>query len=424
MTELPKIVYDRLRAPLPDQKWAHQHLPPSSHPDADLLTGFAEQALSASERAHVLEHLSLCGDCREVVAIALPAVDTAVADTANALAPQAALPRPTPAETKSGWLNLPNFGWPLAWPNLRWAALAAGLALAASLLLMRPGKLNPSLPPSAGSQVATTAPPVSTGQVAASPVPETLAVAKTPAPQSKPAQPFAKKLQDRHVGASHQNAVARRASEAGAVAAAASPAIAAPPDEGSLLARNDAPPIERAKPAPQSFETSGPEEMGSNANGTPSTRTVANFAASSPHSMAATSAVNAEPHAGQSQSNPNSARDNVMASPAPAWQIVAGSLQESLDGGQNWSNALHVSQPLLCFASRGKDVWTGGEAGVLFHSADHGLTWTQVRPSIKAQPVSSDITRIELPLDAEIVVFTSTHEVWSSADGGSTWEKK
>ena len=67
MTEVPKIVYDRLRAALPKQ----------AHPDADLLTAFAEQALLATERDGVLQHLALCGDCREVAALALPAADVA-----------------------------------------------------------------------------------------------------------------------------------------------------------------------------------------------------------------------------------------------------------------------------------------------------------------------------------------------------------
>src|SRR5260370_7647290 len=69
MTEVPKIVYDRLRAALPEQ----------AHPDADLLTAFAEQALSATERDGLLQHLALCGDCREVVAVALPPADIAAA---------------------------------------------------------------------------------------------------------------------------------------------------------------------------------------------------------------------------------------------------------------------------------------------------------------------------------------------------------
>jgi photosystem II stability/assembly factor-like uncharacterized protein len=109
------------------------------------------------------------------------------------------------------------------------------------------------------------------------------------------------------------------------------------------------------------------------------------------------------------------------------WTITAGVLQRSLDSGQNWQNALRADHPLLCYASHDEDVWTGGQAGTLFHSADSGITWAQVRPSIKTQQLISDITHIDVrdvPGPAEIVVSTSNNEIWSSADGGKTWEKK
>jgi photosystem II stability/assembly factor-like uncharacterized protein len=106
------------------------------------------------------------------------------------------------------------------------------------------------------------------------------------------------------------------------------------------------------------------------------------------------------------------------------WTIADGVLQRSLDSGQTWQNALRADHPLLCYASRGEDVWAGGQAGTLFHSADSGITWTQVQPSIKTQQLSSDVTHIDVRGPAEIVVSTSNNEIWSSADGGKTWEKK
>ena len=77
-----------------------------------------------------------------------------------------------------------------------------------------------------------------------------------------------------------------------------------------------------------------------------------------------------------------------------------------------------------------------GLAGTLFHSPDGGVTWVHVQPSIKAQPLSSDVTHIDMRAGvrdnvrgdvrspAEIVLSTSNNEIWSSADGGRTWEKK
>ena len=40
------------------------------HPDAEMLSAFAEQALNEKERGGVLKHLAVCGRCRQVVALA------------------------------------------------------------------------------------------------------------------------------------------------------------------------------------------------------------------------------------------------------------------------------------------------------------------------------------------------------------------
>jgi photosystem II stability/assembly factor-like uncharacterized protein len=106
------------------------------------------------------------------------------------------------------------------------------------------------------------------------------------------------------------------------------------------------------------------------------------------------------------------------------WAITAGVLQRSVDGGLTWLNATLADHTLLCYASHEQEVWTGGQAGVLFHSADGGLTWIRVQPFLKTRQLTSDITHIELRSPLEIVVSSVGKEVWSSADGGRSWEKK
>ena len=49
------------------------------HPDAERLSAFAEQALGERERGEVLEHLAVCGRCRQVVALAREAGEAEVA---------------------------------------------------------------------------------------------------------------------------------------------------------------------------------------------------------------------------------------------------------------------------------------------------------------------------------------------------------
>lgn len=99
MQNIPKIVQDRLKA-APAV---------ADHPGADLLTAFSEQALPESERVRVLEHLARCAGCRDVVALALPASEAI---------------EPVPATPRHGWLT---------WPTLRWAFVAAGVVMIASL---------------------------------------------------------------------------------------------------------------------------------------------------------------------------------------------------------------------------------------------------------------------------------------------------
>jgi hypothetical protein len=97
MSTIPKIVLARLKADSAAAK--------AKHPDADVLTAFAEQALTVRERAGVFEHLALCADCREVVAMALPPAE----DMATIM-----------VEDRSS-----RFVWPL----LRWGFATVGVLL-------------------------------------------------------------------------------------------------------------------------------------------------------------------------------------------------------------------------------------------------------------------------------------------------------
>ena len=99
MPNVPKIVRERLRAATA----------PVNHPDADLLTAFAERSLPELDRGVVLEHLARCVDCRDIVALALPATES-----------EQTVLRPS----SGGWLS---------WPALRWAFVAAGVVAIASL---------------------------------------------------------------------------------------------------------------------------------------------------------------------------------------------------------------------------------------------------------------------------------------------------
>src|SRR5262245_31707716 len=101
MTDVPHLVRARLNGERPEE-----------HPDANVLTAFAEQLLPEAERGPVVAHLSACADCRDVVALALPAM-----------------------QSQQVSLAAPEKAWRL--PTLRWAAVAACFLVVGAAVLFR-----------------------------------------------------------------------------------------------------------------------------------------------------------------------------------------------------------------------------------------------------------------------------------------------
>ncbi len=428
MTEVPKIVYDRLRAAQKKRALPDAALPDSEHPDADLLTAFAEGTLSADEREATLEHLALCNDCRDVIAMALPVTEIANAPVAAETEP--GLATPVRVSTDRSWLPLANWG-KLAWPNLRWAALAAGVVVVASLLLMHPGKLNQAMLPSANRPVAAPVGPVSGAQIASSATPS------SPITTSSMEQAISAKTNELQAKKQWVRKSSSRAVEAGerlkppqtpsveVAAAAANPLITPEPSaEQTLMAQNEAPPVVKTKPPLQDTAGQGAPAQSSHADEQQKSKIALTPKLAEGGAMYVAKLAPAATQA--------LAQHNV------AWTITGGVLQRSLNGGQSWQEALHPNHPLLCYAPYGKDIWAGGQAGTLFHSADGGLTWAQVQPSTKGRQLTSDVTHIELqgtplhgnnelgntPRAAQIVLSTSNNDVWTSIDGGTTWARK
>src|ERR1700745_2652324 len=111
LNKLPNIVRARLSA-----------VDAVDHPDPDLLTAFAEQALAEQERFKVLAHLSRCSDCREVLAVAMPSLSTAALATASSIDTAIATAR------GRSWFH---------WPAVRWGAAAACVVIVGSAVLMK-----------------------------------------------------------------------------------------------------------------------------------------------------------------------------------------------------------------------------------------------------------------------------------------------
>jgi len=104
MAGIPKIVEQQL----------HAMATVKDHPDANLLSAFVEKSLVQDEQLRLLEHLSRCTSCREIVSVTAtqPGIASAVS-----LAP-----------ARAGWLS---------WPVLRWGAAVACVVVVGTVVTLR-----------------------------------------------------------------------------------------------------------------------------------------------------------------------------------------------------------------------------------------------------------------------------------------------
>jgi hypothetical protein len=95
------------------------------HPSADLLNGYMEQLLTASEMAQVTNHLAACGECREIVFLASGVQEEEVVPAVAAAMPAQERQVVAPAgRRKSGWV-----WWKWAAPAVAVIAIAGGVLI-------------------------------------------------------------------------------------------------------------------------------------------------------------------------------------------------------------------------------------------------------------------------------------------------------
>lgn len=444
MQNVPQIVRDRLKA-----------MPPAvDHPDADALTAFAERSLPDRERAIVLEHLARCGDCRDIVALALPEFDAAHAATIPA---------------RGGWLT---------WPTLRWGFAAAGLVVIASLGVLqyqrsRPAttvatysrqenmtaKVQSPLPNAAPTSEAQKAQDVA--QPSAAPVaagaPGKLPEAKL---MSRAAPPTALEPQRRsalgsvvggqvaygpHMPMQQQQQTAINQMQA--VVAAAPMAKQQSAGASANLSMPSASEAVSVQGAAGQVETT--QALVARAQNQPASEQLFDKDASAPVDKVGKAKPALNP----------TGRDLIqLVALTPRWAInSAGGLQRSFDQGKTWQDvdvtaaaAFSVAKSLTAantarakesYADKktlkpaasapvfravsmtGSDVWAGGSQGVLYHSADSGDHWVPVVPSSAGMTLTADIVSLVFS-DAQGRLTTSNGEIWITSDQGQTWQKQ
>jgi hypothetical protein len=111
--------------------------------------------------------------------------------------------------------------------------------------------------------------------------------------------------------------------------------------------------------------------------------------------------------------------------PVPRWTLSAdGTLQRSLDGGRTWETILVPGKGVFrAVAAVESEIWVGGSAGALYHSADAGAHWVQVTPAMDGKTLTADIIGVEFADSLQGKLTTADHETWVTADGGQTWRK-
>jgi len=408
MPEVPKIVRERLRMQAS-----------AEHPGPDLLNAFAEQALLPGERERILEHLAICEDCRAIVITALPPIEVAVP------AEVASESQPARQTSKRGWFSRPL----LAWQNLSWAALAAGLIVAGTLLLQHPAKeaqpvavkqspaaisqpANQPGAPASAMATNTVSAQIKAAEIQPKPARKGELVRDTglPAELASAQKKDGPKMEAKALDFRNENAKEKAASpvpqapaaeqvtvETSAAAVSDQAARTDKIETGTLLAKNEpAPPVYKAK-----LPTAEEQGLQARAKTAPAT---ALAAVNGAVQVAGARMATAQPAAAQ-------------------WSVSEGMLRRSLDGGTTWQTVMPDAH-FLCSGALGNEVWAGGKSGALYHSADNGATWAQVHPMVADHSLSADITAIQMRSLTAVVLSTSNGESWMTSDSGKTWNRK
>jgi len=433
MTELPNIVRERLKA-----------APVGLHPDPNLLTAFAEQALSDRERTQVLDHLSRCADCRDVVALATPPTQSAAVvagmDTGHAR-------------------NAPWFGW----PTLRWGALAACVVIVGTAVLMQRNVKMPSAPSYAQKDATpagdplremaplTSADTVALGQKNSEPRIDKRSATQHAATRDEP-------VELRQQLALPATTFAKRGKQLNEEGYAFS---GAPTTKLQVHTGMVSPP--RPVPAQPARADEPQDLLSKERNAADAARAAAPKAASETVEVEASAAPVATPHGSVEKDEAlgkakrsSSAQYDALVATEPAsptdktlvsaevrgklgaeqlyrhraevarWTISSdGQLQHSLDSGKTWQPvAVAERATFRALSANGPDLWVGGPAGLLYHSTDAGGHWIQVKPAAHGSTLTAAIAAIEFTDLQHGKLTTSTGEIWLTSDAGLTWRNQ
>jgi hypothetical protein len=418
MQNVPHIVRERLKA----------GVGAGAHPDADVLNAFAERLLSEPERSTVLTHLSACADCRDILALALPATQEV---------PTAAF------AVRRGWFT---------WPTFRWGFATAGIVVIALGIV----EFERHLPAHSATVARQLAPaPIAAGmQKEVAPAPPTLASGQNaPDMSTSIANPsVAKKTTNslaeaerrpHHLPAELHGPTPQRLQASAPALVANQHAPSPPPSSASQMVEV------QAQSVPLKTQTADSQI----AKASPANGLAEQFFGYNSGPLTRAKPADIEP-----------VQAGAMG-PTSRWSITAvGGLQRSFDQGKTWqdidvnvnastapvasgasgmagpmttpiakqksmpaASASKVSTTPIFFravTAAGNEVWAGGSNAALFHSIDGGNHWTRVLPSSTDAVLTGDVVSVEFSDPQHGTVTTSTPEIWTTTDGGQAWQEQ
>jgi len=384
MVEVPKIV----RARLLSQAAAGEH------PDANLLSAFAERGLSEREREQVLDHLSRCPECRDVVALsALPQVEEE-----RLVAVAAVAGRSSARASRSWWRS----------PIVHWSALTA----AALVVLIAVGERM-----RLRQEYSASAPAIANYGPAEKQI--------APAPATAPAPPRQKEPQKlgETARAPHRAPAFNAQRPVGTVSGGKLASGDRVATSSAGVGRQNLPPPAALPMKPHADLYAGKSDGSESASEQAQVKAVPVPSAAANETVEVTAAAPALKSQAAVLSQGRSATSAKRASLSPRWSVSdSGALQRSFDGGRSWKEVtVAEGVTFRTVAVVGSDVWAGGSDGALFHSADGGEHWARARVQANGRTLSGGIVRIEFADAQNGVVATSTGETWTTSDAGATW---
>jgi hypothetical protein len=378
MAEMRDIVRSRLARKTPEN---------SAHPDANLLAAFAERTLLERERAAVIAHLLECADCRECVALAS--------------GPAEAEPLVVAQGVSAG------FGqWFREW---RWILSSATACCLVAAALLHYGE-----PP---------APMISVSLRSKTAGPKVVDALKSEQAAAAPLILARKKKMEATSSDKAQSPVLMAAKkDVGLADILLQPPPAQPPAETALTVRLEAPQAdaissfvepERAAAVPEQTTSAGAAKRfgGQAALAGHATGFAPRLRPPAPASLKAATAS-------------TRLLWSINASPDTAGNR-RGVVERSKDAGQNWEVVpLSEHASFRSVATFGSDVWAGGSAGTLFHSADGGSHWSEIKIADENARITDEIVRIDLRAPSHVTVTTMSGGTWTSLDNGQHWARE